>query len=344
ATLLAALFLFGRSLFRVTIELSPRRVVAGERALGRLLVVNEAPLRSRPVLMEVPVGAGSIEFRVPSLRPDESHEELFAIPTSRRSVIVAGPARSVRGDALGLFRRAVSWTERIELFVHPITRPLNPAATGIMRDLDGQTTATVTNNDLAFHTLRDYITGDDVRFVHWRSSARTGSLMVRQFEETRRSRMTVFVSRDLAAYTDDEGNDLELAIQAVASLATTMIRSGRAVSVVSEDLRCRSHTPEALLDDCSRLETVDAQGASLRERVHAVTKSDEQPGVLVLVAGAGVSMSEVRAAALLARQGTAVIHVEAVPGASARMGALAGMRSIRLGDLAQLDRALGGLR
>ncbi|MGO2660168.1 DUF58 domain-containing protein [Mycetocola reblochoni] len=344
AAALAALSLFGRPLFRVTIELSPVRVVEGERALGRLLVVNEAPLRSLPVLMEVPVGRGAVEFRVPSLRPDESHEELFAVPTRRRSVILAGPARSIRGDALGLFRRAVSWTERIELFVHPETRRLSPTATGVMRDLDGRESSTVTDNDLSFRTLRDYVPGDDIRFVHWRSSARTGSLLVRQFEETRRSRIVVFLTRDARAYDDGgDGEDLELAVRASASIAAAMIRSGRAVSLLSEGVRCRTHTPTALLDDCARLVT-DPQGtAGLRERMRPMLAGEEAPGILVIVGGRGIPVTELRSAGALVGRGTAVVHLESAPGMPARVSSLGDIRSVRLGALDQLDRALGVL-
>ena len=122
---------------------------------------------------------------------DAEREELFQVPTHRRAVIIAGPARSVRGDQLGLLRRSVEWSEPVELFVHPKTVRLHATAAGLVRDLEGQVSNRITNNDLAFHALRPYVPGDDRRYVHWRTSARIGQLMVRQFQETRRSQIVL---------------------------------------------------------------------------------------------------------------------------------------------------------
>ena len=189
AVLVSIAFVFGRLHYRVGIELQPARVVAGERALGRLVVENAGASTSTPSRLELPVGAGLAEFVVPALAPGAEHEELFAVPTNRRAVIVAGPAVSVRGDQLGLLRRTVRWTEPVELFVHPRTARLQPSAAGLVRDLEGEVTKTITNNDISFHALRAYEPGDALRNVHWRTSARTGQLMVRQYEETRRSQL-----------------------------------------------------------------------------------------------------------------------------------------------------------
>ena len=51
-------------------------------------------------------------------------------------------------------------------------------------------------SDLAFHALREYQPGDDRRYVHWRSSAKHGRLLVRQFLDTRRSHLAVVVDTD----------------------------------------------------------------------------------------------------------------------------------------------------
>ena len=104
AVLVSIAFVFGRMHFAVGVELQPARVVAGERALGRLAVRNAGTAPSAPARIELPVGAGLAEFVVPQLAPDEEHEELFAVPTNRRAVIIAGPAVSVRGDQLGACR------------------------------------------------------------------------------------------------------------------------------------------------------------------------------------------------------------------------------------------------
>src|SRR3954465_10336539 len=94
---IAAFFLIGHASFHVEIELSPRRVVAGERAFGRLLVTNTGSRRSSATRLELPVGRGEADFSVPPLAPAGSgpgaeHEELFAVPEGR-----GGAARGGRG-------------------------------------------------------------------------------------------------------------------------------------------------------------------------------------------------------------------------------------------------------
>ncbi|MDB5621423.1 MAG: hypothetical protein JWQ24_5661, partial [Tardiphaga sp.] len=130
-------FLIGRITYDVAIELSPARVVVGERALGRLVVTNSGPKSVLAARMELPVGAGRAEFSIPALKPAQEHDELFAVPTNRRAIIATGPAVSVRGDQLGLIRRVVRWTDPVDLFVHPVTTPLAPSAAGLVRDLEG---------------------------------------------------------------------------------------------------------------------------------------------------------------------------------------------------------------
>ena len=60
-------------------------------------------------------------------------------------------------------------------------------------------------SDLAFHALREYQPGDDRRYIHWRSSAKAGRLLVRQFLDTRRSHVTVIVDPDPEQYRSGHG-------------------------------------------------------------------------------------------------------------------------------------------
>ncbi len=71
-------------------------------------------------------------------------------------------------------------------------------------------------NDLAFHALREYVRGDDLRHVHWRSSARAGQLLVRQYHQTRRNHATVIVDDARDSYKTED--DFELAVSIAASL------------------------------------------------------------------------------------------------------------------------------
>jgi uncharacterized protein (DUF58 family) len=170
AALLVALpFAIGRARYRVEIDLRTRRVVVGEPASGRIVVSSDASRVMLPSRMELPIGDGVGRLAIPSLKPGEQHEDLFVVPTQRRAVIAVGPARSVRGDAFGLVRREVRWTEPQLLYVHPRTTSLSGAVAGFFKDLEGQPTDDLSNDDVSFHALRGYVPGDDRRYIHWRT-------------------------------------------------------------------------------------------------------------------------------------------------------------------------------
>ncbi|OUE19383.1 hypothetical protein BFL34_02425 [Clavibacter michiganensis] len=200
--LIALLHLVGSSGVEVSLRLPRDRVVAGERAPATVAVRN--PLRRRAVglTVEVPVGSGLAEVHVPSLAHGHSHEDVFVVPTSRRGVIALGPARIVRGDPIGLVRRESAEAAATRLLVHPRTLAMPSTSTGFVRDLEGRATRDLTDSDVSFQSLREYVPGDPVRHIHWRSTAKTGVHMVRRFEETRRSHIMVALSLHAGDYGD----------------------------------------------------------------------------------------------------------------------------------------------
>lgn len=342
AFVIAALFLIGRASYAVHVELNPRRVVVGDRALGRMVVVNTGQRRVLPHRMELPVGQGVAEFALPAMAPKEEREELFQVPTHRRAVIVAGPARSVRGDQLGLLRRSVEWSEPVELFVHPKTVRLHATAAGLVRDLEGQVSNRITNNDLAFHALRPYVPGDDRRYVHWRTSARIGQLMVRQFQETRRSQVLLALVTRADAYGSEE--EFELAVSIAASIAAQVIRDGTQLTVVTEQGVWRSPTVISMLDSASRVEYGADNGFStMRAFVRHNTLRLPMPSVLVAVGGSHTDVGELRAVQRLYSTDTQHLAVRALAGEQARIGSLGGATMLTVGALEDLPGMLAGV-
>jgi uncharacterized protein (DUF58 family) len=354
--LVASAFLIGRASFRVGIELSPRRVIAGERAFGRLVVSNTGARRSSAVRLDLPVGRGEAEFSIPPLAPGGSgsaaeHEELFAVPTTRRAVIVAGPAVSVRGDQLGLLRRRVRWADPVELFVHPTTTLLAPSQSGLVRDLEGTVTSTLTDNDLAFHALRPYEPGDDQRYVHWRTTARTGQLMVRQFQETRRSELvlTQLVAAEGYARSAaepggpaaDEGTpEFELAVSIMASLAAQVVREKTRIRVVTETRELRTSTVTTLLDDSCRLEPVVGLRTTPREFIRQTLARNAPPSVLVVVTGSATPLAELRAIEAVVGKDTRLLGLRAELGGRPRIATVSRFRLLTIGELGDLPRLL----
>jgi hypothetical protein len=338
AFLIALCYVFGRSTYAVAIELNPRRVVAGDRALGRMEVVNTGTRPVLPTRMELPVGTGLAEFMVPRLAAGGETEELFAVPTARRALILAGPALSVRGDQLGLLRRTTEWTGQVELFVHPKTTRLVATARGLVRDLEGQTTKVITDSDLAFHALRTYEPGDDIRNVHWRTSARTGQLMVRQYQETRRSQLLLVFDAETSHFASDE--EFELGVSVMASVGCQVIREETEIDAIWQQQAIRTVTPTALLDDSCRIQQVDGMHPTLRDFVRQSTLRLASPSLVVFVVGSALSAAELRAAGTLYGTDTEAVAVRVDVAGEPRLSRLGGMMLATVSDLSELPALL----
>jgi uncharacterized protein (DUF58 family) len=250
---LCVLLALGRTSVTVVTEVEPIRVAVGEPATGRIEVTNESRRPLLPLLVELPVGVAAARFTLPALGPGEAHEELFVVPTERRGVIPVGPATTVQGDPLGLVRRTLRWTDLRELFVHPRTLSIESIGAGLLRDLEGETTQDLSMSDLAFHALREYQPGDDRRYIHWRSSAKAGRLLVRQFLDTRRSHLTIVVDADPRSYHGGE-DEAETAISAAASLAVRAIMDEQDTTVACRRERASRTTAPLTLDSLARVE------------------------------------------------------------------------------------------
>lgn len=339
AVLLVACLLFtlGRTRLRVEVEVDPQRVTVGTPAAGvtRLRNVARGPLL--PILLELPIGAGAARFTMPLLRAGGEHEELFVIPTERRGVIPVGPATTVRGDPLGLLRRALTWTEVIELFVHPVTVPIEPLGAGLLRDLEGVTTNEVSMSDLAFHALREYSPGDDRRYIHWRSSAKAGRFLVRQFLDTRRSHVTVIVDSDTGSYPDPE--DYETAISAGASVAVRSVRDDQELTVLAGAHALPAAIGQRVLDTFSRAELGDHDLNDLAARAARIAPDTS---VALIVTGSVIPFAQLRRAAMHFPPEVRVVALRIDPTASTAISGSGGMTVLSLQQLSELPALLAG--
>jgi len=278
----AWLWLLPRGGHTVHHELFERRVTVGDNAIVHVTVHNPTGHPLLPTRMEMPVGAANAVFAVPTLPPGGDHERGFILPTARRSVVTVGPVISVNSDPVGLLRRERNRTEAQTVHIHPRTIRLGVTLRGIMRDVEGAVTQELSSSDVSFHALRDYVPGDDRRNVHWRTTARTGRLMVRQFEETHRANLLVLLDTRPDAYETTE--DFETAISVACSLALNAISDGREVTVLTQTETLPTATGMRLLDaSCLLTETPDAYGCD--ELARQATTRHPEASVMVLVTG-----------------------------------------------------------
>ncbi|MCU1577318.1 MAG: hypothetical protein JWP70_2022 [Leifsonia sp.] len=348
--LLAMLYLIGRNAYDVRLTMPSNRVIVGEKAPGEVVVANRTRRRLSGVRIEVPVGFGLAEFAIPSLPQGGVHQDVFLVPTSRRGVIPIGPVRTVRADPVGLLRREVVWASALELFVHPRTIAIPSMSTGFIRDLEGTPTRDLTSSDVAFHSLREYVPGDERRNIHWKSTAKTGSYMVRQYEETRRSHLMVALSLAAGDYASED--EFELAVSVAGSLGVRAIRDSRTVSVVASE-----KTPEfakralyavrrlstinrgRLLDDLARVEAAEA-ALRLPELARVAAETAAGISIAFLVCGSTVTATQLRAASTQFPVGVDVIAVVCEPGASPTLRSVAELNVLTIGFLEDLQKSL----
>jgi len=340
----AALFTIGRMQALVTLEVTPQRVRVGEASMARFEITNSS---SRPLMalgVELPVGVSAARYTTPLLGPGASYEDWVTIPTSHRGVVTVGPLKTERGDPFGLVRRRLVWADATTLYIHPKVAMIDEFGTGLLRDLEGQTTQDVSASDLAFHALRDYIPGDDRRHIHWKSSARLTAMsgeqkfLVRQYLDTRRSHVIIVTDVNEADYQDDD--EFELALSCSASVAVRAITDGKDLTVVCGSLKQRRPAPHLALDTYSR---ASLEKTSLAYDVRCLeTDTVSDASLLVLVTGPQVSFTELQMARTLVPMQVRMLVVRVGPGEGIGLRETNGFTEVRLNSLDDLPRALRG--
>ena len=351
-TLVAALYLVGR--VRVAIELRPppSRIAVGDPAAAQLAVSNPTSRRSFAQVVDVPVGGSVVPVSVPGLSPGQVVEREVVVPTARRGRLLLGPVRTLRADPIGLVRRELIWTEALEVIVHPRTIDVPSTSSGLVRDLEGQPTRDLTPSDLAFHALREYVPGDDRRHIHWKSTAKTGALMVRQFEETRRSHLVVALS--IASIDFGSDAEFELAVSVTASLGARAIRDAREVSVVvsavTPDFAKRAVvalrplstlTPTRLLDELAIVEHGPA-ALGILDVARLAGEGTRGVSVAFLVVGSTVTPSRLRTAAAGFPPAVEVVVLQCDPERIPGRRRLGSFSVVTIGSLTDLRRAMRG--
>jgi uncharacterized protein (DUF58 family) len=237
------------------LRLLPARVTAGEPARA-LVHVGGRAVRVLPPVVEVPLREeGTLGASAPGVRGARAETGQvrleMELPTTRRGIVDVGPARHVRSDPLGLFQRRVEVTGTAQLHVRPVVVALPSLASGIVHDLEGAASDKLAESDLSFHALREYEPGDDPRHIHWKSTARAGSLLVRQFQLTRRTHVTVLLDPAPGSYSSTD--EFEVAVSVATSLALRALADDYEVTFGCGDDVVTTREPQRLLDFACRV-------------------------------------------------------------------------------------------
>lgn len=262
----------------------------------------------------------------------------FRIPTRRRGVVKIGPANSVQGDPFGLTGRETRWTDWQELFVHPRTIRLPGRQTGFVHDLEGQPSSHITSSDMNFHALREYAPGDDRRHVHWRSSARTGTLMVRQFDESRQSHVVISLDTGRSAWLD--ADEFELGVSCAGSIAVQTVLTDSPLALLTTLDELSTPTPTKVLDGLCSVEQTTRGG--IRDLVYTTRDREPSASVVIVITGSSASLTDLRRACSQFDVDKRVVGLRIGVGDPLRVRSVGNTTIIQLGDLEDLPRAMRG--
>lgn len=209
----------------------PSVLTVGDTGRVDLLIENRAGLRSPRVDLTEPVGPHNTAHM--TIAPLDSGDQVTAgyrVPATRRGVLQVGPAELERRDLLGLatLRRVAIGATELTVAPQTFELPMPTLGHGVLGRHLLALSQRVGPGE--FHSLRDYVVGDEPRSIHWRASARSEELKVRQHEAQGVRRCIIVLDRDGDAYpspvTDADADVFERAITAAGSLVLSADRVG----------------------------------------------------------------------------------------------------------------------
>jgi len=274
---------------------SPRRAVVGQTCRVRLDLRNPGRLGTPVLLAQDRLPAGwprAPRFAVDPLPPGGRAAVAYTATPPRRGRHRLGPLQVLVTDPLGLCELPVRTGGQDDVLVLPAVEHL-PGAAALLGDRgEGEASGSGSAAGEQGMGTREYRPGDDVRRVHWRSTARRGELMVRQDEQPHQRRGAVVLDRRPGAWSDD---GFERAVTAAASLAVSLHDAGAAVRLELGGERSPAGPlgRDPLLEALAVVGTAAATGgdadAELAAAGAAPPAAASAPDVLVSAVGAAVT-------------------------------------------------------
>jgi uncharacterized protein (DUF58 family) len=212
---IAAIWVTRRPRVDATREVRPERVTVGEPAVSEMTIRNRSRRRTAGGTALEAFGDRHIPVSLPALEPGQSELVLQPLPTDHRGLFRVGPLLVGRSDPFGLLQLGQEQRDMAVLYVHPRVVELHPVPSGLHRDLDGPDLGDAPEGGVTFQNLREYVEGDDLRLVHWRSYARTGQLMVRHNVDSHQPRSLIVLD---TRSTVHNSASFEEAVEAAASI------------------------------------------------------------------------------------------------------------------------------
>jgi uncharacterized protein (DUF58 family) len=275
-----------------TRQLVPRRIQAGQTAEARVRLLNVSRLRTGLLLAEDLIPAAIAgpgrrpRFVLESIEPAGSRDLSHQVAVDQRGKYTIGPLQVQVADAFGLASIGRSFATKSTLVVTPQIIALPRVSIAGNRLGDGEsglrTVAAAGEDDIAPRAYRD---GDELRRVHWRSTARYGELMVRREEQRWHNRALLLLdTRRKAHVGTGPDSSFEYAVNAMASIGVHLVGQGIETQLITEtgDAAPAGPAAESLLERLAVIRT--SRGTDLNRGLAALRTSNR--GQVIAIVGA----------------------------------------------------------
>lgn len=264
---------------QTTSAIAARRIVDSDRAMAggtisaSLELRNDSRVPSPTLLLAEALppsmwaadqsAAGTARFVLGGLGPGRIAEAHYAAQASSRGRYSLGPLLVKVRDPFGVAERTRRYTSVGEVLVYPRIDLLgDQQVRGTHMGSGSSDTRRVFATGDEFYTMREYVRGDDLRLVHWPSTAHRQTLMVRQMEQPWQAHATLYLDTRRASHTDGPDGTFEQAVSVAASLTYHLANRNYALRVVTDTDTGRSGPQpwEQSLDALAVLEPSDNTG------------------------------------------------------------------------------------
>lgn len=247
-----ALARWSRQRLRLRRRLGHTRVQPGQRVEVEIEVENRSSTPTSFLLLDdrLPAALGrSARLVIAAMGARDRQRVRYSLTPRRRGRFTLGPITVDLADPFALTRLRVEFDEREDLIVAPEIETLTggpDSPFGLASGLALARHVFRTGDD--FYTMRQFVEGDDLKRIHWPSVARSGHLMIRQDESTRRSTAVLFVDTRDSAVGQAHSPCFEKVVSAAASVGVLLLRYGFTLRLATTQLPPQRVTEEALLD------------------------------------------------------------------------------------------------
>jgi uncharacterized protein (DUF58 family) len=238
-------------------RLSDVRIGPGGRVAVSVDVENRSSFPTSFLLLEdrlpTPLGRAA-RLVLSGVGPHTIERASYTLVPQARGRYLLGPLIVNASDPFALSRLRLEFDDRDELFVTPEIEDLGAAPDPASGPSFGASRARqLFRTGEEYYTMRQYQEGDDLRRIHWPSVARTGDLMIRQDESTRRSSGLVFLDTRAAALGRTHTPAFERGVSAAASVGVLLARRGFVLRLGTTELPAAALSEERFLDALTAL-------------------------------------------------------------------------------------------